>query len=547
MKRLASSGFCSAAAAPSLYPAKQTTGFWGILALLCGFLAPNFMLTGGGWGDDNSVFAYIGWLMRRGYAPYRDVWDHKGPLLYYLNWFGWVITPQSTFGIGMLQGLAFAAAFFVLLLVLKDIARLAGIMIVVLLSIGFIAGTSSGANTTESWAVLPIAVAMATSFDAAVKGPSRRHFVLIATALTTSFWLRPDLALIPGLAGAICLYITARGDGFRRAAGLAATFSVTAALETGALLLPIWWQRTLPQLWEAYFLYNKDYGRTVLAAGRLANALRYSFFLVRQPLFLIGAAAWAALLSGFPRFRLRRSSVVPIEFQALLLVSFPLEMLACLAPGRLYPHYLLSLWPALMLLGGLIADRIIAAVKLCIIGPTLQKTAAVIAGAVIAGLAIQQGQMIVDSLRLAYSKPTEAIAVANYIDSVTTPTDRILPIGDGKAVQVALYARRLPAASYIYQLPIIHDANSHAVSERTVFLKGIETAKPKVIFSMPSPVGSLCRREVLDNAADEHDGQIYGYANGRLPKELDPILKHSYRSVADPTFKTACVYVFQGS
>ena len=39
-------------------------------------------------GTDNGVFAYIGEGMRHGLMPYRDMFDHKGPLLYIINWAG---------------------------------------------------------------------------------------------------------------------------------------------------------------------------------------------------------------------------------------------------------------------------------------------------------------------------------------------------------------------------------------------------------------------------------------------------------------------------
>jgi hypothetical protein len=38
-------------------------------------------------GYDNGVFAYIGDMIRYGQIPYRDMWDHKTPLIYYLNAF----------------------------------------------------------------------------------------------------------------------------------------------------------------------------------------------------------------------------------------------------------------------------------------------------------------------------------------------------------------------------------------------------------------------------------------------------------------------------
>ena len=36
-------------------------------------------------GTDSSVFKTIAMMMEKGYMPYRDSFDHKGPLLYILR------------------------------------------------------------------------------------------------------------------------------------------------------------------------------------------------------------------------------------------------------------------------------------------------------------------------------------------------------------------------------------------------------------------------------------------------------------------------------
>jgi hypothetical protein len=35
--------------------------------------------------DDSAIFLYIGRAILNGQVPYVDIWDHKGPLLYYIN------------------------------------------------------------------------------------------------------------------------------------------------------------------------------------------------------------------------------------------------------------------------------------------------------------------------------------------------------------------------------------------------------------------------------------------------------------------------------
>lgn len=52
---------------------------------------------------DSSVFIYIGKMMQRGYVPYRDLFDHKGILLYVIQFLGSIMTPESLTGIWLIE------------------------------------------------------------------------------------------------------------------------------------------------------------------------------------------------------------------------------------------------------------------------------------------------------------------------------------------------------------------------------------------------------------------------------------------------------------
>ncbi|HTI06929.1 MAG TPA: hypothetical protein VL832_00195 [Puia sp.] len=43
--------------------------------------------------DDKEIFQYIGRLIDKGYTPYRDVFDHKPPLIFFLNFLGQLLGP----------------------------------------------------------------------------------------------------------------------------------------------------------------------------------------------------------------------------------------------------------------------------------------------------------------------------------------------------------------------------------------------------------------------------------------------------------------------
>jgi hypothetical protein len=63
-------------------------------------------------GRDQGVYLYIGRQILEGKIPYRDVWDHKGPVIYYINALGLFIA-KSVWGIWLLEVVSlFTAALF---------------------------------------------------------------------------------------------------------------------------------------------------------------------------------------------------------------------------------------------------------------------------------------------------------------------------------------------------------------------------------------------------------------------------------------------------
>src|SRR5215207_1127003 len=103
---------------------------------------------------DSGVFLYVGWRLLNGDIPYRDVWDHKPPLIYFVDALGIALTPGSLWGIWLLQLLFI---FFTLLFVYKLLdqefgvyAALAGCII---LASGLLTVLEKG-NVTEEYALV---------------------------------------------------------------------------------------------------------------------------------------------------------------------------------------------------------------------------------------------------------------------------------------------------------------------------------------------------------------------------------------------------------
>lgn len=108
------------------------------------------------WGHDSAVFQIIGKGWKNGLIPYRDSFDHKGPLLFALNATGYLIGGKT--GLFLLQGLFMLAflevSFRTFRLFLKEsIAVILPVIMQIILCRTFDEG-----NMTEEWSLLFLAV-----------------------------------------------------------------------------------------------------------------------------------------------------------------------------------------------------------------------------------------------------------------------------------------------------------------------------------------------------------------------------------------------------
>src|SRR3972149_2535829 len=70
-------------------------------------------------GRDGGIFLYIGSLILKGRIPYLDVWENKGPLVFYINALGLFLPNGSRWGVWFLEFLFFLAAGWIGWLILK--------------------------------------------------------------------------------------------------------------------------------------------------------------------------------------------------------------------------------------------------------------------------------------------------------------------------------------------------------------------------------------------------------------------------------------------
>lgn len=281
---------------------------------------------------DSSVFFYIGQRILQGDVPYRDVWDHKGPLIFYIDALGQFLSPHSPWGVWFLELALVSLAVFLLFALSKSRFGLWPALFGSVLFVLQLPHVLDGGNLTEEF-VLPFQMlCIWLSFDDG-RAKNRTRLLLAGLAAAACFWLRPNLIGVP-LAVGLTLLLRGR----------ATWFILGGLLGLAPPVLYFMSQDALRPMWSALLRFNFVYGTS---EGNAWGALWAGYYNLPL-LMLFGLAGWVCsvpLLANKPRLEAKTAYLLLVACLAL-----PIEIGLTLFSGRAFPHYYMAWLPALAIL-----------------------------------------------------------------------------------------------------------------------------------------------------------------------------------------------------
>lgn len=397
---------------------------------------------------DSGVFLYVGSLILDGAVPYRDVWDHKPPLIHFVNAAGLFIGGRTRWGVWLLEVTALIAATWIGYLAL---ARRLSRWSAFLASVSWVSAVPfvlEMGNCTEEYG-LPLQMATVAAFFhlSREREPGPLPVSLLGSLGALLLLLRPNLAGLPLIAVVVLAVPLAR----RRKWASLVRFGTSVLAGGAVVLLPVvaWFalHNALADLVRAAITYNVVYSSADLA-GRLA-ALGTGVRLTAMPgTVLLAAGGWVVAVVGLISSQSRQSA----REHALLwlaVVAFPAEFALASMAGRQYPHYFLSVLPVCALLAGLLLHQIEARIRT---GFRPRVASFGVPVAVILSIGAVLGAREVYR-QLLYSPPDlRALYTVSIINDRTTAEDRVLVWGAEATVNF-LSGRRSPTR-YVYQYPL---------------------------------------------------------------------------------------------
>jgi Dolichyl-phosphate-mannose-protein mannosyltransferase len=399
---------------------------------------------------DSGVFLYVGWRFLNGDIPYRDVWDHKPPLIYFVDALGIALTPHSLWGVWVLR---FLFIFFTLFLIYKildqDFGIYAALVGAVALTSGLLTILEKG-NVTEEYALVFQALCFGMFLNA-----WRRDF-----PLHSSFWI----GVLGGLAfnlkqTTIGLWVT-YGLFLLAIRLLQRKFPLKDFLALlGGWLIPsvvlilyLASQGALADYWEQAFLYNFVYIGKHEGIRRLIPVFIKGFaYLQNGWVLYLAILGW---LAGFAYAWLKRKDVFAQVHPLILiaLVNLPLEVFFITISGRSILHYYLTPLPVMAIVAGTLVYTLPFLVEEIIHINSLSSQRW-IPGAVLAVVLLGQfGQITYYPSYVRILSDNDYAPVIDYVAHNTKERDQVLLIGAESVVN--FLAQREAPTRYVYQYPL---------------------------------------------------------------------------------------------
>jgi len=319
-----------------------------VLALLAGLVASVFaaMQHRDMPDRDAGVFLYVGARLLQGNTPYVDIWDHKGPLIYFINALGVALDPGGERGVWLLEVMALLGSGWLLYRALRPSLGHVPSLTAMVLFFGALVLVIGQGNYTEEFA-LPLAmIALFVSLRHPERTPGRTGLFVIGLALGGTLLLRLNLV---GIEVAVVLYVLgslASREGVRACFEPMAWISLGAAAATLPFVAFFADRHALAAVWDAYVRFNFVY----LQQGELpplGTVWRGLSELAPAGLPIVSIVAWFLAAAGLASRRLAAGahSVLIVG-----MIALPLELTLTAISGRDRHHYFIAWLPAMAIL-----------------------------------------------------------------------------------------------------------------------------------------------------------------------------------------------------
>ena len=402
--------------------------------------------------EDSGVFFYAAQRLLDGGAPYRDIWDHKPPGVYFVDAIGIALGRQT--GVWLVQ-LAFLIA--AVLIGYRALSREFGVAGGLVGSVAWLVALprlflSDAAQTSfVEFYALPLQFGVLLLFGVPL---TRSRALGIGVLGGAALLFKPTLV---GIVLAVVLVVLLRS---RRAAVMPLVLIAIGALVPLAIVV-VWAaaRGVLGDMVDQAVVYNRAYAGFAPLSDRIDAVVLGLRLTLPSGLAVVAVGAWLYAIAS-------RRWAPPLL--AIALVALPLEI-ALSTWGRGYHYYFIPWLPAMAILTAFAASEVQRALPSRLARPAL---------ATLVLLMSVQPALLVTRLALTTADGRIRSAAA-FVAANSRPQDTVLIWGSH--AEVLFLADRLSPTRYVYQYAAVSTRGYGTPARVEELLADLRRARPALI------------------------------------------------------------------
>jgi hypothetical protein len=411
-------------------------------------------------GRDSGVFLYAGQVINSGGVPYIDAWDHKGPLLYLFNAAGSRLTGGDILGVSLLESALLVVGVGAFAIIWGRAAgALAGSLAGVAVALSFYQ-VFEGGNYSETWS-FPFALVAYALLGTRLLGPAsvRRSSVpgiALGVAGAVAGLTRPSNGL--GLLAVAAWFILA----WPHSGSTRVTRAIWVLGSGSVVVLPVALHLAAAgawgAMWEQYVHYNFVYSGSTAPVDRLIATVSIVRLTMSAPVTLLALIMAIVLLV---RTRSEDARALPMRPRSALLAlgtAVALDLVGANLSGRGFPHYAVSVLPAIGSIAALLVGAAIASGSLRAVATSATRSLALVTASamMLVGLGLTRESLasIEFLMRTGLTNPNSTLStVVSEVQRRTDPDDPIYVWGAETTFLAA--SKRTSSSSVTYLYPVV--------------------------------------------------------------------------------------------
>ena len=439
-----------------------------LYSLVIMFQSPLHPWIGAGSSTDSSVFRTVAFMMKNGYMPYRDTFDHKGPLLYLLNYLGESIAPEL--GIFLIEILFLTATVFLLYKIARLVSSPVASGFVTLLATSLLFTYFEGGNFTEEYAMPFIAISLYIFLDYLLHDRiTRIRLTICGLGLGAVLMLRPNMIAVWIVFCVYILIFLLQKKQYKDLRDMVLFFLLGMAIVIVPILIWLSVRKDLSAFFRDYIVFNFRYSSSEGGRATLGSKLESFLYFTKTTVFIV------SVLSLFYQLKEKKHRILHGSYILLLVLSICFSVMS----GMAYGHYGMILVPAVIYPLSLLVHNLETIEKKRVRIVALSLVALLALGGPLYPVWYQHLRTMKHAFlsrdERKIEKDSNVQAILSCIEENTSESEKISVFGNYDLIY--LESRRMHATRYSYQDPI-GTVMPEIIDE---YLEELEEDLPKVI------------------------------------------------------------------